>query len=395
LIQKQLDIVQPTLLLNKDRAIRNIKRMAGKAAQSGVGFRPHCKTHQSSQVAAWFRECGAKAIAVPSVAMAEYFSRHGWRDISVTHPVNWREIDRINSLADRINLGLLVESRNTAQFLADHVIGEMDVWIEVDTGDRRTGIDWTRFDTIAEVARLIRLSPHLRFRGILTHAGHSYQAVSQSELIRICQAAVRAMTQVKERLIQAGHTSIRVSFGDTPCCSVLDSFDGVDEIRPGTFVFYDVRQHSLGACAEEDIAAALICPVIAKRERRSELTIYGGAAHLAKDYLSDPVRGRVYGYATTLTDSGWGILDRDCYVSNLSQEVGIVKAGAEFFESTVRGDLLAVLPIHICLCVNLIRTYVTLGGEIISCAPVADAGSIGHAGWGFKPGELNPAGRGM
>ena len=43
-----MQIETPTLLLNEAIARRNIERMANKARQNGVRFRPHFKTHQSA-----------------------------------------------------------------------------------------------------------------------------------------------------------------------------------------------------------------------------------------------------------------------------------------------------------------------------------------------------------
>jgi D-serine deaminase-like pyridoxal phosphate-dependent protein len=50
--------------------------------------------------------------------------------------------------------------------------------------------------------------------------------------------------------------------GDTPSCTLVDRFlPPISEIRPGNFVFYDLKQKSLGVCRDEDIAAVAF-PVI-------------------------------------------------------------------------------------------------------------------------------------
>ena len=68
-----MKIIKPTLLLNQERALRNIERMAQKAKQSGVCFRPHFKTHQSAVIGEWFKAFGINKITVSSIDMAEYF----------------------------------------------------------------------------------------------------------------------------------------------------------------------------------------------------------------------------------------------------------------------------------------------------------------------------------
>ncbi len=80
------------------------------SSSAGIRFRPHFKTHQSAQVGEWFREAGIDAITVSSVDMAVYFAENGWTDITIALLVNPLEIDRIDQLAEKINLNLLVDS---------------------------------------------------------------------------------------------------------------------------------------------------------------------------------------------------------------------------------------------------------------------------------------------
>ena len=52
------DIVKPTIVLDELRVRSNIRRMAHRARQNQVRFRPHFKTHQSAAIGEWFRERG-------------------------------------------------------------------------------------------------------------------------------------------------------------------------------------------------------------------------------------------------------------------------------------------------------------------------------------------------
>ena len=54
----------PALLLDKEKCLRNLDRMALKAKGQGLRFRPHCKTHQSAEIANWARDFGVEAITV-------------------------------------------------------------------------------------------------------------------------------------------------------------------------------------------------------------------------------------------------------------------------------------------------------------------------------------------
>ena len=136
-----LNIKKPTLLLNNEICQKNIQTMAARSVECHVIFRPHFKTHQSAAVGEWFREAGVSAITVSSVAMAQYFAMHGWKDITIAFPVNIREIEEINLLAPAINLNLLVESEETAIFLSKNLTSACGFFIKIDTGYHRTGIE--------------------------------------------------------------------------------------------------------------------------------------------------------------------------------------------------------------------------------------------------------------
>jgi D-serine deaminase-like pyridoxal phosphate-dependent protein len=362
----QLTIFKPTLLLDQSRALQNLATMTAKARNSGIRFRPHFKTHQSAQIGEWFREFGVDAITVSSVQMAMYFAQHGWKDITIAFPVNILEIDKINKLASSIQLNLLVESKETVTFLAKNLQAIVDVWIKIDIGYHRTGIPWDHFDEIAALNHQIKSSDKMAFRGLLTHSGHTYRSRSTADVTAIYHETVQRLQELKTRLIAKGFQGTQISIGDTPSCSIIEDFSGVDEIRPGNFVFYDIMQLNIGSCSEENIAVAVACPVVAKHNERKEIVIYGGAVHLSKEFIIDKIGNKVFGYIALLEENGWSSKVENTYASALSQEHGIIKTESDFFNQVKVGDILLILPAHSCLTVNLLRKYMTLDGEIMT-----------------------------
>ena len=358
-----LNIKKPTLLLNSDICRSNIQAMAIKARDQKVIFRPHFKTHQSAEIGEWFREEGVTAISVSSVSMAEYFANHGWNEITIAFPVNILEIDEINQLAHNINLNLLIESEETALFLKKRLSSKCGFFIKIDTGYHRTGIAPSNVSLINKVLQAAE-SQKLHFNGFLTHSGNSYHVQDREELIRIQQTATENLLRLKKHF-QFQYPQIIVSVGDTPSCSQLPVAPGIGEIRPGNFVFFDVMQFALGSCKLEDIAVALVCPVVATHPNRQEAIIYGGAVHLSKEQtllLPDPQP--IYGLAVSWNGKNWDTDNLPGKVSSLSQEHGILSL-TEAGCSLKPGDLVAILPVHSCLTANLLRKYLTLDGEII------------------------------
>lgn len=355
-------ITQPTLLLNTERSRANITRMAEKAKSSNVRFRPHFKTIQSALIGEWFRPLGVTGITVSSVAMAQYFAAHGWKDILIAFPANVRQIKEMNVLARAIHLELLVESSEVIGYLAKNLAADVDIWIKVDVGAHRTGIPVEDTSALLSLAKSILSHKNLHLRGILTHAGQTYQARSAGQVKKIYKNCVEKMTAARQALTDAGLSPLEISWGDTPSCSLVNDLSSVNEIRPGNFALYDTTQLAIGSCKVGDIAAALACPVIAKHPERGQAIIYGGAIHLSKEYLEDGGR-KHYGLVALPTDKGWSQPIAGAHVTALSQEHGVVTLPLDTLEKVQFGDLLIVLPVHSCLVVNQFTQYVSLDGE--------------------------------
>ena len=357
-------IEKPTLLIDPIRVQNNIRRMAEKARRQNVRFRPHFKTHQSALVGEWFRDQGVSAITVSSVDMALYFANAGWQDIIIAFPVNWRQVEKLWSLAQAVRLGLLVESSDSVRWLEQNLGASVDVWIEIDEGSGRSGIPWNDPQAVLHIAELLRQSTHHRFRGLLTHSGRIYASGSVEEIRQVYSQTVQRLNQVRDFLLSHQAGPVEISVGDTPGCSLVSDLGQVDEIRPGNFVFYDAQQLKLGSCQPEDIGVVLACPVVARYPTKCEVVIYGGAIHLSKDTVMEQGKP-VYGLVAGSGEGSWGAPVPGGYVARLSQEHGVIHLPEPFLSQVSVGDVLLVIPAHSCLSVSALSEYQTLDGEII------------------------------
>ncbi len=358
-------IDQPALLLDEDIARRNIDRMVVKAMRSGVKFRPHFKTHQSAEIGQWFRDKGIEQITVSSVEMAEYFANNGWQDITIAFSLNIRQLERIRKLAQMIRLQVLVESSEGIQSIASLTGCSLGVWLKIDVGNNRTGLDWQQIDQVKELCDQVKRAPNLQLQGLLTHSGNTYRARTKPEVCSIFREGIDRLEHLKLALEDHGLKYILLSVGDTPGCTLCDDWSSVYEVRPGNFIFYDAQQFIAGVCEFQDIAVALACPVVAKHLLRREVVVYGGAIHLSKDYVE--INGqKSYGLVALQDGSRWGAPIAGAIVKGLSQEHGVIKLQGSEFEHIKIGDLLFILPAHSCLTVQVMQKYRTLTGKVIS-----------------------------
>lgn len=365
-------ISEPTLLLNQAIARQNLRRMAEKARAAGVRFRPHFKTHQSARIGEWFREEGVTAITVSSVEMALYFSAHGWEDILVAFPANLRQMSAFNTLARQVRLGLLVESLQTVEALAEGLQYPVDLWLKIDSGSRRTGLAWDQPAALLPILQKIRTHAGFRFQGLLTHSGHTYGGGGAERVIAAFETGIQRLDGLRQQLAAAGYTSLEISVGDTPGCSLSSNFQPADEIRPGNFIFYDGMQAAQGVCNWQDVAVCVACPVVALHPERGTIILYGGAIHLSKEFIE--VDGlRSYGLLGLPSGAGWSPPLPGASLISLSQEHGVAQMLPQQLAQMQVGDLVCVYPIHSCLAVSALGKYLTLEGEPIS--------TFGRAGW--------------
>jgi D-serine deaminase-like pyridoxal phosphate-dependent protein len=354
-------ITRPTLLLDEQRCRANIARMCNRASAARVALRPHLKTAQSRIVAAWLREHGVRAITTSSLGMARYFAEDGWDDITLAFPFNPREIDALNAFPEHSRVQLLVEHEDVVRWLATQLRRPVDLWLKIDTGLGRTGIEWHDDDAIAACVRAARASHNPRLRGLLTHAGMTYAASSPDDIIRMFSLSLDRIAGAAAR-----HTDgerLLVSVGDTPGCTWAQSFRGADELRPGNFVFHDCMQLQLGVCAVEHIAVALAAPIVALHARRGEVVVHGGAIHLSKDALTRGDGAPMYGLVCLPEERGWSAPVEGAYVRGMSQEHGILRLPEQVLRSLHPGDPLLILPVHSCLTAQAMRGYRTLDGN--------------------------------
>jgi D-serine deaminase-like pyridoxal phosphate-dependent protein len=356
-------ITVPTLLIDEAIARKNIQQMAQKAREQEVLFRPHFKTHQSLQIGEWFRQEGISKITVSSLRMASYFAQYGWRDITVAFPVNLREHVLINHLAETIQLGILAEDPAVIQQLTELIKAPLKIWLKIDAGYHRTGLDWKNQETILECAARIKENPQFKFMGLVSHAGNSYHTPKE-KISDLFTESIQRLQIVQQTLQDAGHDRVLISVGDTPGCSLSTSFGGADEIRPGNFVYYDSQQLMIGSCTFEQIAAVVACPIVALHPDRQEVVLYGGAVHLSKDTVTVEDQS-TYGLICYPEGESWSKPITGGYVKSLSQEHGIVFLPESAFSRCQIGDLLCVIPAHSCLAADLLGTAINTRGESI------------------------------
>jgi len=348
------DIPTPAFLADRTVAQRNCDRMRDKARASGVLFRPHVKTHKSVELGRMQHGGAIGPITVSTLAEAEVFADAGFRDITYAFPIDPAKLDRAAALARRIErLNVLVDSETALHALESHE-HTFDVFLKVDCGYHRAGVDPESPDS-ARLALAMARSERVHFQGLLTHAGHSYNARDVEDIRRIAAAESSSLTRFRAAL---GVNGIVRSIGSTPTASIVERFDDCDEVRPGNYVFFDAFQARVGSCRRDDVAVSVLTTVVGSYPERGALIVDAGALALSKD-LGPSHLDPQFGYGVVCDLELRPLAMR---IAALSQEHGKIESRMH----VPVGTRLRILPNHSCLTAAMYDRYHVLeNGQVV------------------------------
>jgi D-serine deaminase-like pyridoxal phosphate-dependent protein len=344
------NLATPALVLDRDRLDRNIQRLANRMAELGVQLRPHLKTAKSVEVARRLYSKTPGPITVSTLAEAEYFASHGFRDITYAVGLAPGKCERALRLrASGVDLKVVLDTVDQAQALAaaSAALGiDAAALIEIDCDGHRGGLAPCD-PTLGEVAAALAAGG-VALAGVLTHAGESY-GLNTPETIASAAEAERATAVAAAAQLRAlGHVCPIVSVGSTPTAHFARNLEGVTEMRAGVYMFFDLVMHGVGVCSLDDIAVSVLATVIGRKPEKGWILIDAGWMALSRDR----------GTASQAVDQRYGLVCDlqgrpypDLLVAEASQEHGILAlrpGSCERLPELPVGARLRILPNHAC-----------------------------------------------
>lgn len=354
----------PALVIDVDTMERNLNRAAGYARQYGLRLRPHTKTHKIPALGKRQIELGAAGLSVAKTTEGEVMLASGTRDLLIAYPVlGEAKLARLVQLARQVQVTVALDDLSVAQGIgaaAARAGVEIGILVESDVGLHRMGTA-PGPDLLALIQAIQKL-PGLRWRGVAFYPGHIKNHASEGEL-----ALARLRTQVPEMmagLTRAGAEPEIVSGGSTPLMWDSHTIPGMNEIRPGTYIFNDRNTLLGGACSRADCAATMLCTVVSVQGDR--MMIDGGSKTFSSDRSSadgDTLFGEIEG-------------DGGARFHRMNEEHGYVDLSRA--ERNYRpGDRVRVLMNHVCTAMNLHeRVWAVRGNEAIEPWIVAGRGKL-------------------
>lgn len=350
----------PCLVIDEAIARKNILRVQKAVRDAGCALRPHIKTHKMPYFTRLQLEAGAAGITCAKVSEAEVMAAAGADDIFIAYPmVGEFRVRRALELQKKIRrLILAADSLEGARALSGAAQAQgltVELRLEVDTGAKRTGV---LREKAVELAKEIAALPNLRLTGIYTFKSLLLAGEPTQDNEAAGREEARLMEETARALRAAGVPIADISVGSTPTGLQAAATGLVTEVRPGTYIFGDwmlVRERCAGP---EDLAARLYATVVST-PAPGYAVLDGGVKTFPTDI---PLNAAPYfypGYAIPLGEDGTP--SENLQLRRMNEEHGILTAKNGTTGLRV-GQVLELLPIHICTAVNL-QNHVFVGRD--------------------------------
>ena len=352
------DLDTPAVVVDLDAMERNLSRMASYCREHNLRLRPHTKTHKIPELAHKQIASGATGITVAKLDEAEVMIDAGLNDLLIAYPiVGPTKTQRLARLTERAKFTVSLDSADAARGISAALSERgtsnaqhnpnVDILVELDVGFGRCGVA-NETDAL-KLAQTISSLPNLNFRGLMFFPGHFGVDPNERSVLR---------AQVNELLDRCLETFAcndmplaTISGGSTPSRYETHLFHGVNETRPGTYIFNDRNTVGVSAASLDECALSVLVTVVSTSVS-GHAAVDGGSKTFSSDrYQAEDGRG-------------FGLVKDDpaVEIERFSEEHGHLNLSRSERRYRV-GDRLAIIPNHVCSTVNMHDEIFGVRGE--------------------------------
>ena len=356
------DAETPVALVDLARARANAAKVAAYTTRHGIAWRPHVKTHKSLTLARIQLEAGARGLTVATPHEAEVMARVCDDLLLAYPPLGKSKLERLMALPRQVALSVALDSDVALQGLARAARSAgrtVGVLVEVDVGLGRVGVQTAH--EAARLAALAREAEGLAYRGIMFYPGHIRVHVSEQE--RGIEALAGRLEDCRATLSEAGLEPAVVSGGSSPTLWHSHLLPWLTEVRSGTVIYNDRDMTGMGVAGEDECAYSILATVVSTAVPGRAVVDAGSKA------LSKELHGSAgTGYAA--------LADRpEVRVVALSEEHGVLDISGSDWRPRV-GELVRLLPNHVCVSVNLQDRVIARDGDEWQTLPIEGRGRV-------------------
>jgi D-serine deaminase-like pyridoxal phosphate-dependent protein len=276
----------PALLVYPEIIDANIHTTLRLLAEDVSRWRPHVKTIKLRFVINQLIEHGVKHFKCATTLELLTCCQAGASDVLIAFPVRGANARRVQCIASQYpttRVSVLIED---ADSIATWAPGGVELFIDVNPGMNRTGIDQERIDQISHLVHSVQ-EASLVFRGLHYYEGHLAE-LPQPERTAVAHRGYNQLMKIVAALKRAGTPAMSVITSGTPtfiCALSYGDFHNAEfkhQVSPGTLVYGDIN--SLGQLPSEGYRPAVVVLArVISRPSDHRLTCDAGHKALAID----------------------------------------------------------------------------------------------------------------
>jgi len=250
MINKNIKIHTPSLIVDKKCLIKNIQTMSKFASKNSINIRPHAKSHKMSSIAKLQLENGAIGICVATLYEAEVMVKNKIKGVLLTTPITNKH--------DKERLKHIIESSKSFMMIIDNIISikylesisknlknNINLLIDCDImkiGSNkisRTGVG--NIKEIINIANQINKNNNLNYMGITAYAG-DIQHINNYQKRKI-ETTFRHdyLNKIINSLNKTNLSPKIISGGGTGSHEIDAKSKLYTELQPGSYIYSDAE----------------------------------------------------------------------------------------------------------------------------------------------------------
>ena len=237
------DVLTPALLLYPEIVASNVERTLELLDGDANRWRVHIKTAKLGYTLRMLVERGIRHFKCATTLELLVACRSGAGDVLFAYPAVGANARRVREIADQfpqLRISVLAENEQQVGQWRGSRVG---VFLDVNPGMDRTGIEQSNIDKVVELCRAIG-NLGMEFRGLHYYDGH-YGGLEPRERTVMAHAGYERFLNVVRELERSGMHVPEVVTAGTPTFPCALSYEGfrrggfIHRISPGTVVYCD------------------------------------------------------------------------------------------------------------------------------------------------------------
>jgi D-serine deaminase-like pyridoxal phosphate-dependent protein len=247
------ELDSPALCVDLDKMAQNIKAVHAGLQGTGVGVRPHAKTHKCPEIAKMQIAAGAVGICTAKLSESEVMLNNGISNVLMTGVnVTVPKIQKAMALRKKYK-GFIqaIDNPQNARDLQDAAKAAgiiADVVVDIDVIKRSGVIPGA---PALALAQMIDKMPNLKFHGILAYDGGVQHVKGFQQRKAKALENYEPVVKTYEMMKAAGLNMEIFSGGGTGTYDIMTGVSGFTDLQVGSYLFMDCQYIEIGGAKNE------------------------------------------------------------------------------------------------------------------------------------------------